>query len=148
MALPDSETLEWLVADPEFTAARVSVGGPVDTAVLTALKTKVNLNSRLIGKHDMKKLSIIRFKPKPENFQEFLQNLRQNSSQGRTAIPPTHYLMTHGDEIYAVAIRDADALQESSAEGVNWLDTQRHLLQEYNEVDRHTLPVTGDLVED
>jgi hypothetical protein len=30
---------------------------------------------------------------------------------------------------------------------VNWLDTQRHLLQEYNEVDRHTLPVTGDLVE-
>ena len=27
------------------------------------------------------------------------------------------------------------------------LDTQRHLLQEYNEVDRHTLPVTGDLVE-
>ena len=96
----------------------------------------------------MKKLSIIRFKPKPENFQEFLQNLRQNSSQGRTAIPPTHYLMAHGDEIYAVAIRDADALQESSAEGVNWLDNQRHLLQEYNEVDRHTLPVTGDLVED
>ena len=56
--------------------------------------------------------------------------------------------MTHGDEIYAVAIRDADALQERSAEGVNWLDNQRHLLQEYNEVDRHTLPVTGDLVED
>ena len=97
---------------------------------------------------DMKKLSIIRFKPKPENFEEFLRNLRQKSSQARAASPPTHYLMTHGDEIYAVAIRDADALQKSSAEGVNWLDTQRHLLQEYNEIDRHTLPVTGDLVED
>jgi hypothetical protein len=96
----------------------------------------------------MKKLSIIRFKPKPENFEEFLRNLRQNSSQARASSPPTHYLMTHEDEIYAVAIRDADALQKSSAEGVNWLDTQRHLLQEYNEVDRHTLPVTGDLVED
>ena len=96
----------------------------------------------------MKKLSIIRFKPKPENFEEFLRNLRQNSSQARKASPPTHNLMIHGDEIYAVAIRDADALQASSAEGVNWLDTQRHLLQEYNEIDRHTLPVTGDLVED
>jgi hypothetical protein len=56
--------------------------------------------------------------------------------------------MTHGDEIYAVAIRDADALQESASKGVEWLDTQRHLLQEWNDVDRHTLPVTGDLVED
>ena len=62
--------------------------------------------------------------------------------------PLTHYLMTHGDEIYAVVIRDASAIQEIAAQGVNWLDTQRHLLQEWNDVDRHTLPVTGDLVED
>ena len=62
--------------------------------------------------------------------------------------PPTHYLMTHGEEIYAIAIRDADVLQEKASKGVEWLDTQRHLLQEWNEVDRHTLPVTGDLVED
>ena len=62
--------------------------------------------------------------------------------------PPTHYLMTHGDEIYAVVIRDANALQEKASKGVEWLDTQRHLLQEYNEVDRHTLPLTGDLIED
>jgi hypothetical protein len=55
--------------------------------------------------------------------------------------------MTHGDEIYAIVIRDANVLQEKASKGVNWLDTQRHLLQEYNEVDRHTLPVTGDLVE-
>ncbi len=56
--------------------------------------------------------------------------------------------MTHSDEIYAIAIRDADVLQDSASKGVEWLDTQRHLLQEYNEVDRHTLPLTGDLVED
>lgn len=31
---------------------------------------------------------------------------------------------------------------------MEWLDTQRHPLQEWNEVDRHALPVTGDLVED
>ena len=31
--------------------------------------------------------------------------------------------------------------------GVDWLDTQRHLLEEFNEVDRHTIPLTGDLIE-
>ena len=95
----------------------------------------------------MKKLSIIRFKPKPECFDEFLENVRANSHEVGTANPPTHFLMTHGDEIYAIVIRDANVLQEKASKGVNWLDTQRHLLQEYNEVDRHTLPVTGDLVE-
>ena len=95
----------------------------------------------------MKKLSIIRFKPKPECFDEFLENVRANSREARTASPPTHYLMTHGNEIYAIAIRDADVLQEKASEGVEWLDTQRPLLQEWNEEDRHTLPVTGDLVE-
>ena len=38
MELPDSETLERLVTDPEFTAARVSAGVHVDTTVLTVLK--------------------------------------------------------------------------------------------------------------
>ena len=31
--------------------------------------------------------------------------------------------------------------------GVDWLDTKRHLLEEFNEVDRHTIPLTGDLIE-
>ena len=95
----------------------------------------------------MKKLSIIRFKPKPECFDEFLENFQAYSHEAATADRPTHFLMTHRDEIYAVVIRDADALQESASKGVEWLDSQRHLLQEYNEVDRHTLPVTGDHVE-
>ena len=95
----------------------------------------------------MKKLSIIRFKPKPEHFDEFLENLQVYSREAATADPPTHFLMLHGDEIYTIVIRDAEALQESAFKGVEWLDAQRHLLQEYNEVDRHTLPVSGDLVE-
>ena len=95
----------------------------------------------------MKKLSIIRFKPKPECYDEFLENILSNSRENRTANPPTHYIMTHGDEIYGGVIRESDALQESASKGVNWLDTQRHLLQEYNEVDRHSLPVTGNLVD-
>ncbi len=70
----------------------------------------------------MKKLSIIRFKPKPECFDEFLKNILANSHETRTANPPTHYIMTHDDEIYGVVIRDADALQESASKGVEWLD--------------------------
>ena len=38
MELPDSETLEKLVADPEFTAARVAAGVHVATPVLPILK--------------------------------------------------------------------------------------------------------------
>ena len=95
----------------------------------------------------MKKLSIIRFKPKPGCFDEFLANVKENSRERATASPPTHFVMTREDEIFAIAIRDAEAFQESASAGVNWLDTQRHLLQEFNEVDRHTLPMTGDLVE-
>jgi len=38
MELPDSETLEKLVANPDFTAAREAAGVHVDTTVLTILK--------------------------------------------------------------------------------------------------------------
>ena len=38
-------------------------------------------------------------------------------------------------------------LEESAKQGVGWLDQQRHLLQEHNEVDRHTIFMTGDLIE-
>ena len=61
------------------------------------------------------------------------ENVRANSRDAGTANPPRHYLMTHGDEIYAVTIRDVDVLQEKASKGVEWLDTQRYLLQEYNE---------------
>jgi hypothetical protein len=52
-----------------------------------------------------KKLSIVRFKPKPEHFDESVQS------------------------------------------GVEWLDKNRLMLQEYDPVNRHTIPLTGDLVE-
>ena len=95
----------------------------------------------------MKKLSIIRFKPKPECFDEFLANVREFSHDRGTSNPPSQFLMVKDGEIYAIIIRDGAILAESAQSSVGWLDTQRHLLQEYNEVDRHTLPTTGDLIE-
>ena len=93
------------------------------------------------------KISIIRFKPKPQCFDEFLTNVKERSKERALSTPPTHYLMTTPDEVVAIVLRTENELSESSSRGVNWLDTQRHLLLEYNEEDRHTIPLTGDLVE-
>jgi hypothetical protein len=54
--------------------------------------------------------------------------------------------MRTDDEVVAIVVRDSEMLDENIKRGVAWLDSQRRLLQEYNEVDRHTMPMTGDLV--
>ena len=86
----------------------------------------------------------MRFKPKPECHDEFIRALKE---QGRSGAHVEHHIVLCDDEVIAVSIRDADKLEKSAKQGVGWLEQQRHLLQEYNEVDRHTIFVTGDLVE-
>ena len=99
-------------------------------------------------KKNMKtKISIIRFKPKPDCFDKFLKNVKERSQERALSTPPTHYLMTTPDEVVAIILRTETELSESSTRGVNWLNTQRHLLLEYNEEDRHSIPLTGNLVE-
>ena len=95
----------------------------------------------------MKKISVIRFKPKPECFDEFLANIKERSRERALASPPTHFLMTTDEEIVAIAIRSESELAERAARGVDWLNTPRHLLVEYSEQDRHTIPLTGTMVE-
>ena len=92
----------------------------------------------------MKKLTIVRFKPKPECIDEFVEALKEHSRDRY----PASYIMTREDEVVSVTIRDADKLEKSAKDGVSWLDQQRHLLQEFNDVDKHTIFMTGDLVED
>ncbi|MGC6452341.1 MAG: hypothetical protein ACON31_00305 [Candidatus Puniceispirillaceae bacterium] len=95
----------------------------------------------------MRKLSIVRFKPKPEHFDAFVRELKALSkAPDRTAILES-FIMTRDDEVFSIVIRDADKLAEDAQRGVKTLDTLRHMLQEYNDVDRHTIPLTGDLVE-
>ena len=90
----------------------------------------------------MQKLSIIRFKPKPECFDEFVANIKARNNNEYA----TFHLMHAGDELYAILIRDASTLEADAADGVEWLDGQRDLLQEYDSVNRHTIPLTGDLL--
>jgi|TARA_A200000113_G_scaffold119345_1_gene107139 hypothetical protein len=92
-----------------------------------------------------KKLSIIRFKPKPEHYDQFLADVLENN---KDKDPNTRFAMKAGDEVIVVAIRDADGFEERAKERVvNWLDERRPMLQEYDPVNRHTIPLTGDLVE-
>ena len=92
-----------------------------------------------------KKLSIIRFKPKPEHYDQFLADVMINN---KDKDPNTRFAVKAGDEVIVVAIRDADGFEERAKDGVvNWLDERRPMLQEYDPVNRHTIPLTGDLVE-
>ena len=95
----------------------------------------------------MKKLTIVRFKPKPEHFDAFVQELKQASTTPDRAAILNSFVMTKDDEVFSIVIRHADKLEEDAKRGVQTLDGMRHMLQEYNEVDRHTIPLTGDLVE-
>ena len=92
-----------------------------------------------------RKLSIIRFKPKPEHYDQFLADVLETNKDKN---PNTRFAVKAGDEVIVVAIRDADGFEQRTKDGVvNWLDERRPILQEYDAVNRHTLPLTGDLVE-
>jgi hypothetical protein len=87
------------------------------------------------------KVSIVRFKPKPECFDEFLNNIKERSEE-----EVMRYVVATPDEVVAIAFRAEEELVEDIARGVEWLDTQRHLLLQYSEEDKHTIPLTGTLV--
>lgn len=95
----------------------------------------------------MKKLSIIRFKPKPEHFEDFVQSLKHFISLPERQGIVDSFIMTKDDEVFSIVIRLEDQLENDAKQGVAYLNTVRHMLQEYNETDRHTLPLTGDLVD-
>ena len=94
----------------------------------------------------MRKMSIVRYKPKPECYDEFLEALQTLQNERATAVPPAAWTLKKDDEIIRVVIRDLEEFS-SDVSNTNWLDSARHLLQELNEVGRHSIPLTGDIVE-
>ena len=95
----------------------------------------------------MKKLSIIRLKSKPEHYGEFVKLLKQFISLPDKKGIVDSFIMTKDEEVFSIVVRHAVLLENDSKQGVKYLDSVRHMLQEYNEIDRHTIPLTGDLVE-
>ena len=92
-----------------------------------------------------KKLSIVRFKPKSEHFDEFVQLLKARH-ESDAAMSDTK-IMTTEDEVVGIVVRDTKIFSENVQSGVEYLNTVRHMLQEYDPINRHTIPMTGDLIE-
>jgi len=94
----------------------------------------------------MKKVSVVRFRPKAGMKDEFvaaLAGFNHDRSDGKTR---QVLIADLGDEVMAVAIRDADIFDQDVREGVEFLDTVRFMLEEYNADDRNTIALTGDLI--
>lgn len=96
----------------------------------------------------MKKISVIRFKPKAGRHDDFV-NAMSDFMDGKSH-PGLHqqFIGVMGDEVISVVVRDSNYIQENAAEGVKWLNTVRHMLEEYNERDLHTIPMTADIVKE
>jgi len=84
-------------------------------------------------------------KPKTEHFDELIATLTKRNS-GDSAVTEFK-LMKTATEVAAIGVRDPSVFDESVRSGVEWLDQHRSMLQEYDPVNRHTLLLTGDLVE-
>ena len=56
-------------------------------------------------------------------------------------------LMKTKTEVVVVGVRDTSVFDESVQSGVEWLDQHRHMLEEFDPVNRHTIPMTGDLID-
>ena len=74
-----------------------------------------------------KKPSIVRFKPKPEHFDEFVKNILDWHNQ--VFAKGDHRLMRTDDEVVAIVVRDSEMLQENVKRGVAWLDSSSKHIQ-------------------
>jgi len=56
----------------------------------------------------MKKLSIIRFKPRPENYDEFVKSLKHFISLPDRKGIVDSFIMTKDEEVFSIVVRHAD----------------------------------------
>ena len=93
----------------------------------------------------MKTCSIIRFKPK-ENYYEAFVEARKTRSEAMIEHPNrvSEYTLLAGDEVVSVTIfNDVDYVIKMQDMALEWLDQHRYMLEEYSSADRHTIAITG-----
>ena len=93
----------------------------------------------------MKRMSVIRFKPKPDCYNEFLAALTILQAERAQADPPAAWTLERGGELIRVVIRDEEEFA-ANVSNTDWLDSVRHLLEEFNEADRHAIALTGEIL--
>ena len=97
----------------------------------------------------MKTVSAIRFKPKPECYDEFLEECKKRSAWRREHPNVLQRIIACSDKevIEITIIDDLEFVLEKQESDLTWLDGLRHMLEEYNEQDRHTLPISGLIID-
>ena len=84
----------------------------------------------------MKTMKMVRFKPKPEYFDEFLNTFKLSA--------PNVYILTSDEEVLEIWLKDSvDELAEQQPGALDWLDRYRYLLEEYSSEEGHTRPFTA-----
>lgn len=104
-----------------------------------------------MGKCEMKTVSVVRFKPKPEFFDEFVADCkaRANWRRKNSSNLLKRIVACSDDEVIDISIMDdVDFVIEKQESGLRWLDERRHMLVEYNTEDRHTLPISGLIIDE
>jgi len=100
---------------------------------------------------EMKTVSVVRMKPKPEFYDEFVADCRERAKWWREKSPQMlkRYVACSDDEVIEISIMDdVDFVIEKQESGLRWLDERRHMLVEYNTEDRHTLPISGLIIDE
>ena len=98
----------------------------------------------------MKAMSIIRFKPKPENYDEFIDVQTYRNAKKREEFPDQkRWLFQFGDEVVYVKISPSiETLVDQQPESLSSLDDVRHMLEPYSDEDGHTIAMSGVIMDE
>ena len=79
----------------------------------------------------MKTIKMVKFKPKPEYFDEFLDTLKLSAANG--------YIVTRDEEVLEIWLKASlDKLAEKQRGALDWLNRHRYMLEEYSSEEGHT----------
>ena len=84
----------------------------------------------------MKTMTMVRFKPKPEYFDKFVD--------AKKLSVPNSYILTRDEEVLEIWLKDSvDELAKQQSSALDWLDRHRYMLEEYSPEEGHTRPFTA-----
>ena len=93
----------------------------------------------------MKTFTTIRFKPKPQHFDDVVESLakRVDFWAERTSTEKVYLVQDEDEVIFTAILAQMEILLEYQDEALNFLDSLRPNLQKYSDEDGHTIAKTG-----
>mgnify|MGYP000040486313 FL=1 len=93
----------------------------------------------------MKTFTTIRFRPKPQHFDDVVESLtkRVDFWAERTSTEKVYLVQDEDEVIFTAILAQMEILLEYQDEALNFLDSLRPNLQKYSDEDGHTIARTG-----